>query len=94
LKLLTRQLLLTASLLGIGLGQLVLGPMSDVYGRKKPLLFALIVYVIASLLCVYSPSIGFFIAPRFIQGFAAAAGILISRAIVSLPFLRQKKSHS
>jgi len=76
------QVSLTASLLGIGLGQLVLGPMSDVYGRKKPLLFALIVYIIASLLCVFSPSIGFFIAARFIQGFAASAGIVLSRAIV------------
>ena len=76
------QVSLTASLLGIGLGQLVLGPMSDVYGRKKPLLVALIVYIIASLLCVFSPSIGFFIAARFIQGFAASAGIVLSRAIV------------
>ena len=76
------QVSLTASLLGIGLGQLVLGPMSDVHGRKKPLLYALIVYVIASILCVFSPSIGFFIAARFIQGFAASAGIVLSRAIV------------
>jgi MFS transporter, DHA1 family, multidrug resistance protein len=76
------QVSLTASLLGIGLGQLVLGPMSDVYGRKKPLLIALIVYFIASLLCVFSPSIGFFIAARFIQGFAASSGIVLSRAIV------------
>ena len=76
------QVSLTASLIGIALGQLVFGPMSDVHGRKKPLLFALIVYTIASLLCVFSPSIGFFIAARFIQGFAAAAGIVLSRAIV------------
>ncbi len=76
------QVSLTASLLGIGIGQLVLGPMSDVHGRRKPLLFALIVYIIASLLCVFSPSIGFFIAARFIQGFAASAGIVLSRAIV------------
>ncbi|MBO1910725.1 MFS transporter, partial [Microvirga sp. 3-52] len=59
------QVSLTATLLGIGLGQLILGPMSDVHGRKKPLLIALVVYFIASLLCVFSPSIGFFIAARF-----------------------------
>ncbi|WP_210470696.1 Bcr/CflA family multidrug efflux MFS transporter [Sporosarcina sp. 6E9] len=76
------QVSLTATLLGIGLGQLILGPMSDVHGRKKPLLIALVVYFIASLLCVFSPSIGFFIAARFIQGFAASSGIVISRAIV------------
>ena len=41
------QFSLTACLLGIGLGQLILGPMSDVHGRKKPLLIALIVYFLA-----------------------------------------------
>lgn len=76
------QVSLTACLLGIGIGQLILGPMSDVHGRKKPLLIALIVYFIASALCMFSPSIGFFIAARFMQGFAASAGIVISRAIV------------
>ncbi|AMQ06352.1 Bcr/CflA family multidrug efflux MFS transporter [Sporosarcina sp. resist] len=76
------QVSLTACLLGIGLGQLILGPMSDVHGRKKPLLIALIVYFVASVLCVFSPNIGFFIAARFLQGFAAAAGIVISRAVV------------
>ena len=76
------QVSLTASLLGIGLGQLVLGPMSDVHGRKKPLLIALVVYFIASVLCAFSPNIGVFIAARFMQGFAASAGIVISRAVV------------
>ena len=76
------QVSLTACLLGIGLGQLVLGPMSDVHGRKKPLLVALVFYFIASILCVFSPNIGVFIAARFLQGFAASAGIVISRAVV------------
>ena len=76
------QVSLTACLLGIGFGQLILGPMSDVHGRKKPLLIGLGLYFVASILCVFAPSIGFFIAARFLQGFAAAAGIVISRAIV------------
>lgn len=76
------QVSLTACLLGIGLGQLFLGPMSDVYGRKRPLLIALVAYIIASILCVFSPNIGVFIAARFMQGFAASAGIVISRAVV------------
>jgi len=76
------QVSLTACLLGIGLGQLIIGPMSDVRGRKKPLLIALIVYFVASLLCAFAPNIGFFIAARFLQGFAASAGIVISRAVV------------
>src|SRR5699024_208827 len=76
------QVSLTACLLGIGMGQLVFGPMSDVYGRKKPLIFSLIGYGIASAICMFSPTITAFIAARFLQGFAASAGIVISRAIV------------
>ncbi|MBD1381728.1 Bcr/CflA family multidrug efflux MFS transporter [Metabacillus arenae] len=76
------QLSLTACLLGIGLGQLFMGPMSDVQGRRKPLLIALVFYLSASLICAFSPNIYFFIIARFMQGFAASAGIVISRAIV------------
>lgn len=75
------QVSLTASLFGIGFGQLIMGPMSDVHGRKLPLLIALIVYIGASLLCVFAPNIGLFIVARFIQGLAASAGIVISRAV-------------
>ncbi|MBE1554719.1 Bcr/CflA family multidrug efflux MFS transporter [Sporosarcina limicola] len=76
------QVSLTACLLGIGLGQLILGPMSDVRGRKKPLIIGLAVYFLASIACAFAPNIGFFIAARFLQGFAASAGIVISRAVV------------
>ncbi|WP_144552297.1 multidrug effflux MFS transporter [Bacillus sp. X1(2014)] len=76
------QLSLTFFLLGLSLGQLVSGPLSDVRGRMKPLLIGLIIYTIASLLCAFSQSIWFLIILRFIQGFAGAAGIVIARAIV------------
>ncbi len=76
------QVSLTACLLGIGIGQLVFGPMSDVHGRKKPLVFSLIGYGIASAISALSPSVTAFIAARFLQGLAASAGIVISRAIV------------
>jgi len=75
------QLSLTACLLGLGIGQLVMGSLSDVYGRRIPLLFSMIVYVLASLACAFSPNIGMLIVFRFVQGFAASAGIVISRAI-------------
>lgn len=75
------QLSLTACLLGLGIGQLVMGSLSDVYGRRNPLLISMAVYVIASLACAFSPNIGLLITFRFIQGFAASAGIVISRAI-------------
>ncbi|MGM0922252.1 MAG: multidrug effflux MFS transporter [Bacillota bacterium] len=76
------QISLTTCLLGLGLGQLIIGPMSDVLGRRKPLLIFLIMYLLASVVCAFAPNIYFFIVARFLQGFAAAGGLVISRAIV------------
>ncbi len=76
------QISLTTCLLGLGVGQLIIGPMSDVLGRRKPLLIFLIMYLIASVICAFAPSIYLFITGRFLQGFAAAGGLVISRAIV------------
>lgn len=76
------QLSLTACLLGLALGQIIVGPISDVRGRKGPLIVALIAYSIASILCALSPSIWMLIALRFIQGLAGAAGIVLSRASI------------
>lgn len=76
------QISLTTCLLGLGLGQLIIGPMSDVQGRRKPLKIFLILYLIASVICAFAPNIYTFIGARFLQGFAAAGGLVISRAIV------------
>ncbi|WP_378954964.1 multidrug effflux MFS transporter [Pelosinus sp. sgz500959] len=76
------QLSLTACLLGIASGQLFAGPISDVRGRRGPLLVGLLSYAISSLLCVFVPTIWTFVLMRFIQGLAGSAGIVISRAIV------------
>jgi MFS transporter, DHA1 family, multidrug resistance protein len=76
------QISLTSCLLGLGLGQLIIGPMSDVKGRRKPLLFFIILYLLASLTCAIAPNIYFLIGSRLVQGFAAAGGLVISRAIV------------
>ncbi|WHY91651.1 multidrug effflux MFS transporter [Neobacillus cucumis] len=76
------QLSLTSCLLGLGLGQLVIGPLSDVKGRRKPLLFFIALYLLASVTCSIAPNIYFLILARLIQGFAAAGGLVISRAIV------------
>lgn len=76
------QLSLTACLLGIALGQLFAGPISDVCGRRGPLLVGLFIYVISSLLCMFASTIWMFVIMRFIQGLAGSAGIVISRAIV------------
>ncbi|WHY74758.1 multidrug effflux MFS transporter [Fictibacillus enclensis] len=76
------QLSLTACLLGIAVGQLFVGPISDRRGRKKPLLIALAFYALSSLLCVFSPNIALLIFLRFVQGASGAGGIVISRAMV------------
>ncbi|ANS75299.1 MFS transporter [Paenibacillus yonginensis] len=75
------QFSLTACLLGLAIGQLVMGSLSDVYGRRNPLLISMAIYVISSLACSFAPNIGLLILFRFAQGFAASAGIVISRAI-------------
>lgn len=76
------QLTLSACLLGLALGQTIAGPISDALGRRRPLLVGLVAYALASLLCVFAPSIFVLVILRFIQGLAGAAGIVISRAIV------------
>ncbi len=76
------QLSLTACLLGLAIGQLIVGPLSDVHGRRTPLLIGISLYTIVSLLCVFSPNIWVFIGMRFLQGAAGAAGIVIARASV------------
>lgn len=76
------QLSLTACLFGLSIGQLFVGPLSDIYGRRKPLLIGLITYVLSSIFCAISTSIWTLILFRFLQGASGAAGIVISRAIV------------
>lgn len=78
----TVQLTLTACLLGMALGQLVVGPMSDRWGRRRPLLTGLAVYVVATALCAFAPTVEFLVAFRLLQGLAGAAGIVIARAVV------------
>lgn len=73
---------LTSALLGLSLGQIVIGPLSDVNGRRKPLLISMILFFISSVGCAISPNVEVFIVLRFIQGFTASAGLVIARAIV------------
>ncbi|MEV6211317.1 Bcr/CflA family multidrug efflux MFS transporter [Kitasatospora sp. NPDC051914] len=76
------QLTLTACLLGLALGQLVAGPLSDSRGRRTPLLIGLGCYAAASLACAFAPNIEVLTGLRLVQGMAGAAGIVISRAVV------------
>ncbi|POX37613.1 Bcr/CflA family drug resistance efflux transporter [Streptomyces sp. Ru73] len=78
----TVQLTLTACLAGMALGQMVVGPMSDKWGRRRPLLIGMTVYVLATALCVIAGNAEFLIGARLVQGLAGAAGIVIARAVV------------
>ncbi|GHF88494.1 DHA1 family bicyclomycin/chloramphenicol resistance-like MFS transporter [Amycolatopsis bartoniae] len=78
----TLQLTLTAFIVGLAVGQLVLGPISDAVGRRRPLLAGLAVYAVSSVLCAVSPSVEVLIVARLVQALGAAAGIVIARAIV------------
>jgi MFS transporter, DHA1 family, multidrug resistance protein len=69
---------LTSCLLGLGIGQIVMGALSDVYGRRRPLLVAMICYVMSSIGCALAPNVVILIMMRFIQGFAISAGTIIS----------------
>ncbi|WP_405747690.1 Bcr/CflA family multidrug efflux MFS transporter [Streptomyces sp. NBC_01525] len=78
----TVQLTLTTCLTGMALGQLVVGPMSDKWGRRRPLLTGMVIYVLATALCALAPNAEILIAFRLLQGLAGAAGIVIARAVV------------
>ena len=79
----TSAVLLTVSvyLLGLTVGQVV-GPLSDVLGRRRPLLLGIALFITASLVCALAPSVYVLGVARFAQGVAAAIGIVISRAII------------
>ncbi len=76
------QLSLSLFVFGMAAGQLVYGPMSDRFGRRPVLLFALLLYVSASVALAISPGIEMLVAARLVQGLAAAATQVISRAVV------------
>ncbi|CDZ27764.1 multidrug effflux MFS transporter [Neorhizobium galegae] len=66
----------------MAVSQIAYGPLSDMFGRKKPLYVGLALYAIGAVGCALSPSIEWLIAFRFLQGMGACAGVVISRAIV------------
>jgi DHA1 family bicyclomycin/chloramphenicol resistance-like MFS transporter len=78
----TIQLTLTGTLLGLGLGQLVVGPLSDALGRRVPLLAGTALHVLASLICLIAPNVAVLGGARLLQGLGAAAGAVIAMAVV------------
>lgn len=76
------QLSLTTCLIGMALGQLVTGPLSDRWGRRRPVLVGVGAYTLLSLVCAVAPSAEALAAARFAQGFAGGMGVVVARAVV------------
>lgn len=76
------QLTLTSMMIGMGLGQAFIGPLSDRIGRRKPLLIGMMVFTVTSLVCTIAQSADLLIAMRFLQGLSGAAGVVVARAVI------------
>lgn len=77
------QLSLTFSMVGLAVGQLFIGPLSDKYGRKTPLITSLVVFCLSTLGCLFASNIYAFIAFRLLQGLSGAGGVVISKSIAT-----------
>jgi DHA1 family bicyclomycin/chloramphenicol resistance-like MFS transporter len=77
------QLTLTAFLVGMAVGQLVTGPLSDRYGRRTPLIVSVVVCVVAGVACALAPTLPLLVAARLVQGLAGAGGMVIGRAVIA-----------
>lgn len=74
---------LAMCILGLAAGQLMFGPLSDKYGRKRVLGAALALFLISTIACIYSPSIQWFNLYRFFQGLGGAGGVVLSRSVAT-----------
>jgi DHA1 family bicyclomycin/chloramphenicol resistance-like MFS transporter len=77
------QLTLTAFLVGLAVGQLVMGPLSDRYGRRTPLIASTAVCVVAGVVCALAPTLPVLVGGRLVQGLAGAGGMVIGRAVLA-----------
>lgn len=77
------QLGLTASLLGIAVGQIFFGPLSDKYGRLPIMVWSLLLFALSTIGCIFSPDIQLFDFFRFLQGLGGAGGIVMSRSVAT-----------
>ncbi len=76
------QLTLTGTLAGLALGQLIIGPLSDSLGRRRPLMAGIVVHMVASVICMLAPNLVVLGVGRVLQGVGAAAGMVVAIAVV------------
>lgn len=77
------QLGLTTSMIGLAVGQLIFGPLSDKYGRRRPLLAAMALFLVSTLGCIFARDVVLFVVLRLVQGVAGAGGVVLSRSIAT-----------
>jgi len=78
----TVPLTLTTSMIGMGVGQFLYGPLSDRYGRKKPMMVGLILFTVASVACALAPTFGVLLITRFFQSLGGGPSVVIKKANV------------
>src|SRR3954471_20308327 len=76
------QLTLTGTLAGLALGQLIVGPLSDSLGRRRPMMVGIVLHMLASMLCLFAPTIAVLGVARGLQGMGAAAAMVVAIAVV------------
>jgi len=72
---------MTAGMIGLAVGQLFIGPLSDKYGRKPMMMLSMALFVVSTLLCIYAPNVHGFNMMRVLQGFAGAGGVALSKSV-------------
>jgi DHA1 family bicyclomycin/chloramphenicol resistance-like MFS transporter len=76
-------LTVTTFLIGLAVGQLIAGPLSDAFGRRRPVIVGLAVFTACSLVCALTPSVWVLVVVRLVQGLAGASGVVIANAVVT-----------
>jgi DHA1 family bicyclomycin/chloramphenicol resistance-like MFS transporter len=76
------QLTVTSCLIGLAVGQVVTGPISDRWGRRAPLVACMALYAVASVACAVAPTVEVLVGARLVQGLTGSAGVVIARAVV------------
>jgi DHA1 family bicyclomycin/chloramphenicol resistance-like MFS transporter len=84
---------ITIYLIGLAFFQLIYGPISDVFGRKKTLIIGLLIYIISSIVCMLSPSILVLFVARFFQAIGACSGLVMGRSIIADIFDKKQSAH-